>query len=349
MGGGIIGLSLALELRRHGARVLVVERGEPGREASHAAAGMLAYCDPETPPALRDLCFASAHLFPEFVHQLEDESGQRVDFRREGTVDIAPMDHPDPLYENWRELPPDELAQLEPFVAAPTGMRIAFLPEQSVDNRALAAAALQACKHREIDIASGAEVTAVEVADGRTCGVRTSRTQFSASVVVNCAGSWSGQLSPVPLPTRPRKGQMLALVDPEHQHRRLLSHVVRSPEIYLVPRSDGRLVIGATVEDVGFDKRVDPAVIQHLQQQAANLVPEIGEMRMHEAWAGLRPGTPDDLPILGATRLPGYFVASGHYRNGILLSAVTARVMSSIIRGQDPGFDLSAFSASRFA
>jgi glycine oxidase ThiO len=348
VGGGIIGLSLALELRRHGARVLIVERGQPGREASHAAAGMLAFCDPGTPPALRDLCFASARLFPEFVHQIEDESGQRVDFRREGTIEFAPRGHADPLGDDWRELSDGEVKQLEPFVAPPSGMRRLLLPEQTVDNRALAAAALHACKHREIEIASGAEVTAVEWADGRACGVATSRTKFAAAVVVNCAGSWAGQLSPVPLPTRPRKGQMLSVVDPEYQHRRLLSHVVRSSEIYVVPRSDGRLLIGATVEDIGFDKRVDPAVIQRLHQQAANLVPEIGELRMHEAWAGLRPGTPDDLPILGATSVPGYFVATGHYRNGILLSAVTARLMCALIRGQDPGFDLSPFATSRF-
>lgn len=348
VGGGIIGLSLGLELRRHGARVLIVERGEPGREASHAAAGMLAFSDPETPPVLRDLCFASARLFPEFVHQIEDESRQRVDFRREGTIDFSPPGHAEPLGNGWRELATEELKQLEPFVAAPAELRIRFLPEQTVDNRALTSAALHACKHREIEIASGAEVTGIEVADGRACGVRTTRTRFDAPVIVNCAGAWAGKISPLALPTRPRKGQMLSVVDPEHQHRRLLSHVVRSPEVYLVPRSDGRLLIGATVEDVGFDKRVDPAVIQRLHQQAANLVPEIGEMRMHEAWAGLRPGTPDDLPILGATRIPGYFVACGHYRNGILLSAITARIMAAVIRGQDPGFDLAPFSAARF-
>jgi len=348
VGGGIIGLSLALELRRHGARVLVIERGEPGREASHAAAGMLAFCDPDTPPALRDLCFASARLFPEFLHQIEDESRQHVDFRRHGTIDFAAPGHPDPLGEGWRELSSGEVQQLEPFVSAPPEMRATFLPEQSVDNRGLATAAALACKHREVDFSSGSEVTAIELDAGRACAVRTARTRFPAAAVINCAGCWAGQLSPIPLPARPRKGQMLSVIDPEHQHRRLLSHVVRSPDIYLVPRSDGRLLIGATVEDIGFDKRVDPAVIQQLHQHAANLVPEIGEMRMHEAWAGLRPGTPDDLPILGATSVPGYFVATGHYRNGILLSAVTARMMAAVVRGQDPGFDLSPFSAGRF-
>jgi glycine oxidase len=348
IGGGIIGLSLALELRRHGARVLMIERGEPGRESSHAAAGMLAFCDPDTLPALRDLCFASARLFPEFVHQIEDESQQHVDFRSQGTIDFAPHGHPDPLGEDWRDLSIEDVQKLEPFVSAPSGMRATFMPEQSVDNRALAAAAALACKHREIDISSGAEVTAIEVENGRACAVRTARTRYPAAAVINCAGCWAGQFSPIPLPARPRKGQMLSVVDPEHQHRRLLSHVVRSTEVYIVPRSDGRILIGATVEDIGFDKRVEPDAIQRLHQQAANLVPEIGEMRMHEAWAGLRPGTPDDLPILGATSVPGYFVATGHYRNGILLSAVTARIMTAVVRGQDPGFDLSPFSPSRF-
>src|SRR5689334_21076415 len=139
VGGGIIGLSLALELRHHGARVLVVERGEPGREASHAAAGMLAFCDPETPIALRDLCFASARLFPEFVHQIEEESGHRVDIRRHGTIAFLAPHEANPLGEGWRDLSPDDLRALESFLA-PQDLRTVFLPEHSVDNRALAAA-----------------------------------------------------------------------------------------------------------------------------------------------------------------------------------------------------------------
>jgi glycine oxidase len=128
----------------------------------------------------------------------------------------------------------------------------------------------------------------------------------------------------------------------------LLNHVIRSPQVYLIPRSHGRILIGATVEDVGFDKRTDPETIHRMQQAAVQLVPTLANARVHEAWAGLRPGTPDDLPILGLTKTPGYFVATGHFRDGILLAPVTARVMAQVIGGVRPEYDISAFSAARF-
>ena len=118
--------------------------------------------------------------------------------------------------------------------------------------------------------------------------------------------------------------------------------------MYIIPRSDGRIVLGATVEEAGFDKRVDPDTVQRLHQAAANVAPAIGEMRIHEVWAGLRPGSPDDLPILGPTALPGYFAATGHYRDGILLAPITAHVMSQLLRGRAPDFDLEPFSPLRF-
>lgn len=128
----------------------------------------------------------------------------------------------------------------------------------------------------------------------------------------------------------------------------LLRRVVRSEEVYLVPRSDGRILIGATVEDVGFDKQVEPGTIKHLQKEAERLVPRIAKAKIHENWAGLRPGTPDDLPILGESSTPGYFVATGHFRNGVLLAPITALVMSRLLRGEAAGFDLKPFSPARF-
>jgi glycine oxidase len=344
VGGGIIGLSLALGLRKHGAAVLIVERHEPGREASYAAAGMLAQCDPHTPERLRSLAMASAQLYPEFVHELEDESGQRVDFRQEGSIILDGEEQS--LCRDAQPLKPAQVAKLEPCLAG--GAKPAeYWPEASVDPRALTAAALKAVKHRRIEIASGASVTEIQVADGRAVGVKTARTHFPAAVVVNCAGAWAGQLAGAPaVPTRPVKGQMLSVIAPR---RDFLWHVVRGPGAYLVPRSDGRILIGATLEEAGFDKRTDANTIQRLHQAAANLAPELGQARMLEAWAGLRPGTPDRLPILGATSLPGYFVASGHFRDGILLTPVTALLMTQVVRGVRPEFDISAFSPARFA
>jgi glycine oxidase len=364
IGGGIIGLSLAIALRKRGATVLVVERGEPGREASHAAGGMLADCALETAPALQPLAIASARLYPEFAHELEVESGLKVDLRDNGTI-LFPSDdqlrHPASraFYPaNLDELEPalgkaDSLMELLPGVnagirraLAPTIFGPAFyLKERSVDPRALVAAAWKTARNRGVDFSSGHPVTTVNPSDGQVTGVTTTKISFLAPKVVNCAGAWSGNFGPHPLPTRPVKGQMLCLVMPS---RTLLRHVIRTPEVYLIPRSDGRLLVGATVEEAGFDKRTDPATIQRLHRAAIALVPKLADARILEDWAGLRPGTPDALPILGATSTPGYYVATGHFRDGILLAPITAEVMADVIEGGIPKHDLSPFSPERF-
>jgi glycine/D-amino acid oxidase-like deaminating enzyme len=219
------------------------------------------------------------------------------------------------------------------------------LKERSVDPRALTTAVWKTAKHRGVDFSSGDEVTGIGVDDGHAVGVKTIRTTFQASKIVNCAGAWSGQIGPHAFPTRPVKGQMLCLVMPS---RSLLKHVIRSPQVYLIPRSDGRLLVGATVEEAGFDKRTDPATMQRFYHAAIELVPELRNGKILEDWAGLRPGTPDDLPILGATATPGYYVATGHFRDGILLAPITADVMAAVMEGRVPEYDLTPFSPARF-
>jgi glycine oxidase len=345
VGGGIIGLSLSIALRKRGLRVLVVERGEPGREASHAAAGMLADCILETPAALQPLATASVRMYTEFVHELQDESGMKVDLRDQGTILFSSPEcvskQPEFFSENSLPAP---LAELEPALA---GMKVPafYLKERSVDPRALVAAALKAAKHREVDISSGTAVTDVLLSAGRVAGVNTDRTHYSAPCVVNCAGAWAGSFSAHRFPTRPVKGQMLSVACAEHD---VLRHVIRAPEVYLVPRSDGRILIGSTLEEVGYDKRTDADTIHRLHQAAIRMVPLLERARILEAWAGLRPGTPDDLPILGATNTPGYFVATGHFRDGILLAPVTAHVMAQVITGAQPDLDISRLSPLRF-
>ena len=342
IGGGIIGLSLASALRRRGATVLVVERGEPGREASHAAGGMLVDCPLETLLALQPMATASARMYPEFAHELEMESGMKIDLRDQGTILFPSTEHV--RHFESAPLAAVALAELEPALVA-TERPAFFLKERSVDPRALSSAAWKAAKNRNVDFSSGDEVTSVTVTEGRATGVATTKTALHASKVVNCAGAWSGQIAPRAFPTRPVKGQMLCLAMPS---RTLLNHVIRAPEAYLIPRSDGRLLVGATVEEVGFDKRTDLATIQRLHRAAQTLVPELRNARILEDWAGLRPGTPDALPILGETATPGYYVATGHFRDGILLTPVTAEVMTAVIEGRSPEFDLTAFSPARF-
>ena len=348
VGAGIIGLSLAIELRKQGLRVLVVEKGEPGREATWAAGGMLVDRPAETLPGLRELATASARMYPEFVHQLEDESGLKIDLRSVGTLEFldAPPE-PSALdtygwLARWRELEPNLKAsnlRVKPCVGV-------YLKERCVDPRHLTHAAIAAARHRGIDFSSGDHVLAVEVADGRASGIRTNKTRFAAGIVVNCAGAWAGQIGPHSFPTRPVKGQMLYVAMPQKE---MVRHVVRTPNVYLIPRSDGRMLIGTTVEEAGFDKQTVPDTILKLRQAAVDLVPKLANARFLEAWAGLRPGTPDGLPILGATPTPGYFVATGHFRDGILLAPMTARAMGQMMTGQTPQIDLSKFSANRFA
>jgi glycine oxidase len=354
IGAGIIGLSLAIELNKQGLRVLVVEKGEPGSEASWAAGGMLVDFPDETPALLRELATASARMYPEFVHELEDESGLKIDLRSIGTLLLTHVGtglrpvlaRHSPATTQTYALP-RPLAELEPaFSHGPEPRFTAlFVNERCVDPRDLTTASIVAARHRGIDFSSRDHALSVEVTNGKASGVRTNKTQFASGIVVNCAGAWAGQIGPHSFPTRPVKGQMLCVIMPE---REMVRHVVRAPDVYLIPRSDGRMLIGATAEEAGFDKQTVPETILKLRQAAIDLVPKLAEARILEAWAGLRPGTPDGLPILGATPTPGYFVATGHFRDGILLAPVTARAMAQVIAGERPELDLSAFAAARF-
>lgn len=349
IGGGIIGLSLAIALRKRGATVLVVERGEPGREASHAAGGMLVDFFTETPEPLQPLATAGARMYPEFAHELEVESEMKVDLRDQGTILFPSLEPAQPIGLTFSPLPSQWFDQREPALAD-TNRPALYLKERSVDPRAITSAALKTAKNRGVDFSSGDVVTAVHLADGYASGVVTAKTSFLASKVVNCAGAWSGQImlgqnGPRPFPTRPVKGQMLCLIMPT---RDLIRHVIRSPEAYLIPRSDGRLLVGATVEEAGFDKRTVPSTIQRLHQSALKLVPKLKDARILEDWAGLRPGTPDNLPILGPTATPGYYVATGHFRDGILLAPITAQIMADVIEGRQPEYNLNPFSPLRF-
>jgi glycine oxidase len=366
IGGGVIGLSLAWRLRHSGVSVLVVEKGEPAREATHAAGGMIAHCDPGNPPELRDLIAASARMYPAFVDELRAEAFESPDLRCDGTISFA-GDEEQPRCEGARPLSEAELSELEPSIAR-RGPAY-FLPECSVDPRKLGNVLEKAARTLGADIVRGSAVKEIAVLAGHATGVRTTKAYYPAAAVVNCAGAWAAQVQPFGVPTRPVKGQMVCVVPNTHpptgsgqapskrslcgasagSRGPLLRHVVRTPEVYVVPRSDGRMLLGATVEEAGYDKHVDPDTVQRLHRAAIAVVPEIGHMRLHDAWAGLRPGSPDGLPILGATSLKGYYAATGHYRDGIMLAPVTALLMTQVLTGQTPEFELERFSPLRFA
>jgi glycine/D-amino acid oxidase-like deaminating enzyme len=278
-------------------------------------------------------------MYSEFVHELQDESGIDPDLRDFGTLLLSSK------YELDRRprinSPAASPSELEPALAANIGSAI-YLKERSVDPRALTAAAFKAARHREVDISSGTSVIEILLPNGRVSGVRTDKSTYGAPVVVNCAGAWAGQLPPYQFPTRPVKGQMLSIVGGP-----ALRHVIRG-DVYLVPRTDGRILIGASMEEVGYDKRTDVETIKRMHENAIRMVPALAQGRILESWAGLRPGTPDNLPILGSTEIPGYFVATGHFRDGILLAPITAKVMTQLISGVHADHHLSALSPNRF-
>jgi glycine oxidase len=334
-GAGIIGVSIALELRRRGAQVLVVDRGEPGQESSAAAAGMLAPSDPETPPALRPMATASAELFPGYVDHLQQFSQMSVDFRRQGTIAFF---EGVPAPAEYRKLGAEDVTRMEPALYA-EGRKAYFVQEDSVDPQLLTRAALSAAGRSGVEFRGNFEVQMIR-ARGRDVEVATVAENIFAHTVVDCRGAWSGA------PVRPRKGQSLYL---QPLRAGLLEHVIKAFEVYLVPRSSGKILVGATVEDVGFNKAVEPEVVAGLHHRAAELVPALANATVTESWAGLRPGSPDDLPLVGPADTPGCFVATGHFRNGILLAPVTARIIADLIDSKAPVLDISAFSPLRFA
>jgi glycine oxidase len=340
-GGGIIGLSLALELHHRGFSITVLEQGQPLSEASTAAAGMLAASDPENPTPLRKLSDLSLSLYPAFLDRLHELSGIRVPFQTSVTLQSHLSAPPDTLS-------PQALTEIFPQLS-PGNLPFTLIDEHSLDPRHLAAALLAAVQSTTIDLRSNTRVLSAHSV-GDAVEVHTSTGIFHAARFINCTGSWATESSLAPgLAIAPKKGQMMAVALPPSLPLHL---VVRTHGMYIVPRTTGpntgRAIIGATIEDAGFDKTVHPADIAHLRALANALVPELASATQLESWAGLRPSSPDGLPFLGP--LPesrNRFVAAGHYRNGILLTPATAQVMAQLLTGETTSIDLADYSPAR--
>jgi len=355
IGGGIIGLSLAWELSRKSANVVVIERREPGQEASHAGGGMIADLDPVLPVELLELAHRSANLYPKFVNELSAESELPIDLRDNGV--IAFEQHPIAEREGIRKITAEHALSLEPKLTIPPDPAYT-MSERAVDPRDLVSALVRALNKRQVEIISGETVQQIQVSHGHATGVLTDRASYAAHLVVNCAGAWASQIASAgkKLPTLPVKGHMVALAFPDEltmspadrETHRVLRHVLRSRWCYIIPRSNGRYVVGSTVEPAGFDKSLNAYRVKRLQDAAARLIPLFAEAQIAEAWTGLRPGTPDNLPLLGATEVDGYFAATGHYRDGILLTPVTAEVMCELILNGKSPVSLQRFSPLRF-
>jgi glycine oxidase len=340
-GGGIIGLSAALELKRSGFKVKVIERGRCMSEASWAAAGMLAAEDPENPPEIAALAGLSRQLYPEFLRRVADLAGHPAPLRTQGTLQAT---RPDARFhcetgKTRRAIDAQEATRLVPGLS-PGRRSFLWLDEASLDPRDLCRALPLAATAAGIVLEEKTEILAVDGSPG-SVEITTSAGKLSAGAFLNCCGAWA-----VVEAVEPRKGQMVTvrLKGPPS-----LDYVLRTPDVYLVPRGDGRVVIGATVERVGFDRRVDSAATDGLLSLAAELWPPIASAPVIDRWTGLRPGTSDGLPLIGRSGEPNCWLATGHFRNGILLAPATALVVRQAIEGGVPEVPLDLFSAERLA
>lgn len=344
-GAGIIGLSLALELHRRGAHVTVLDQGEPLSEASWAAAGMLAADDPDNPQELYPLSVLSRSLYPGYLNHLFDLSGIAVPFQTGTTLQEVNQGRTDST-RSLTLLAAEPLSTLLPQLQ--TGPHhFALLDEHSVNPRELAQALLAAVRAAGIDLRSHTPIRMVR-SRSQQIEVHIASEILTPSSFVDCTGAWGlTAMPPGQVRVLPRKGQMLAVQLPPSLPLHL---VVRTHSIYIVPRTTGvhagRAIIGATVEDAGFDKTVYPSEIARLRARATELLPALAEAAEVETWAGLRPASSDGLPLLGQVS-EGHFIASGHYRNGILLAPATAVVMAQLLAGEKPQVDLSRFSPHR--
>ena len=359
IGGGVIGLAIAVELNLRGAKVTVLNR-DFQQGASLAAAGMLAPQSEAIPPGfLLDLCLWSRSLYPEWISKLEQLTGISTGYWPCGF--LAPV-YNTPQFSNTNSgypkntdgttaptafwLDRDAIHLSQPGLGAEVVGGWWYPEDAQVDNRALTQSLRVAAQELGIDFREGVEVEAIEQQNRLVQRVRTSKGEFQADDYILTTGAWSRDL--LPLPVHPIKGQMLSLKVPEGNHQPRLQRVLYGPETYLVPRRDGHLLVGATSEDVAWMPHNTPAGVHTLLARAMRLYPPLKDWPIQECWWGFRPTTPDELPILGPSPLENLSLATGHHRNGILLAPVTALLIADLIVQQKSDPLLAHFHYDRF-
>ena len=364
IGGGAIGLAVAWRAAEKGLRTTVLERGEPGGGTSHVAAGMIAPIAEAklVERSLLRLTLASARQYPAFVAELAEASGVDPGYLSCGTLLAArDSDEAEALDRELalrtqlglavRRLRASEARRLEPGLAPALRLALELPEDHAIDPRRLSVALAAAVGRAGGVVRTGSDVSEILHTGGRVSGVRLSDGErIDAGQVVIAAGVWSDSIEGIPaearVPIRPVKGQILRLHDPAGPG--LLTRVVRMQGSYIVPRGDGRYVLGATSEERGFDTTVTAGAVFELLRDTIELVPGVSELVIDELAAGLRPGTRDNAPAIGPGSLPGLHWATGHYRHGILLTPITAEIMATALTGEEPSELAAEFSPLRF-
>jgi glycine oxidase len=356
VGGGMVGCAIALGLRDRGLAVTVVDRGEPGREASWAAGGILApEVEAHGPGAFIDLMRAGVARWRPFADELRARSGVDVGYRDDGTLQLAFDDDEAATLAaraRWQRecglpvetLTPGELARLEPALS-PATLAVRYADGHQIDTRTAIAALVGSCARAGVELVR-AEVRRVRHDHHRVTGIDTDAGPRDAAHVVIAAGAWSSLLDGVPIARgaiTPVRGQMIELRAAAPPVR----HVVFGAGGYLVPRADGRVLVGSTEERVGFVKEVTAAGLATLGARAARLCPPLASLPVADHWSGLRPASADALPYIGATPVAGLWLCSGHFRNGVLLAPLSAEIVVALVTGGTVPVDMTALSPSR--
>ncbi|MEP7211632.1 MAG: glycine oxidase ThiO [Acidobacteriota bacterium] len=362
VGGGVIGLAVARELRKKGVRrIAVAERGEIGKEASFAAAGMLLpHAETNEADDFYRFCMDSFGLYDEFATELLDETGIDIELDREGTLYLA-FDEKSAVEIGHRfawqsrsgmgveRVSAREIRSMEPLIS-PNVLEGLFFPNDwQVENRKLLAALLKYAELNGISIIENCEVNELILESGNIRGAEGKGVKLLADNTVLATGAWTSFINiggePFPIPVKPMKGQMLCF----RAEPGMLRKVVFGPNGYLVPRADGRILAGATVEDAGFDKAVTADGVESLRSAALEAVPATGNLEVIESWAGLRPMAGDGLPVLGDIEgLSGLHIATAHFRNGILLAPLTAKIIAAAVCAEGRSEYIRAFGTRRF-
>lgn len=355
VGGGVIGCAVARELAMRGAAVTLFERSEPASEASGVSGGMVApQAEFLRPGPLFDLGVESRGMYPQWVAEIQEETGIDVGYRRTGLLRcVTGPDSPRPATFAWQKeagLPVETLDRAG--IARKTGGQapeaaegVFFVDEAVVHGGTLTRALWAAAQRHGALLRAGLAVRRLVGESGICRGVEADGGFFASRAVVNAAGAWAGfdDALPFPVPVEPVRGQILEL----RPRGESLATVLQSDRVYLVPHADGTVLAGATSEHVGFDKRVTPPAVRDLIAAATALAPMLESADFVGARAGLRPATPDELPLLGPSPIAGLHLAAGHYRSGVLLAPVTAKIVADEMEGRG-GSDLSPFSVDRF-
>jgi glycine oxidase len=362
IGGGVIGLAIAWRAAQAGLRVTIADP-RPGGGASHVAAGMIAPVGEAQfgEETLLALNLASASRYPRFIADLEVAAGRAAGYRECGMLLVAlDVDENVALDREHRyraglglsvrRLTSRECRALEPGLAPAVRGGVLVEGDHQVDPRALIPALLAACERTGVEVRH--RQAAVRVDGGSATGVRLEGGgDVDARHTVLAAGCWSGQVGGIPVGALPRvrpvKGQILRLRS--RRSTQLVSRGIRGNGVYIVPRGDGRYIIGSTTEEAGFDTAVTAGATYQLLRDAHDLVPDIAELELVEASAGLRPGTPDNAPLIGRSALPGLLIATGHHRNGFLQTPITAEAMVAHLTSGDPPAETVPFAPTRFA